>query len=154
MSGILSVLLGTGADGVFNVTSGTGSTSFGKGPTTYSFAGWTTFVVAGSVSNSQYPSGSTFGSSSPSTGTIKGANVRGIVSRDTANGTNATEYYLYLDGDQSAKTFTSITIGGTTVATSSVVATYDATNGYTYVRFTPSSVTATLMTGTKLVVIV
>ena len=153
MSGILSVLLGSGGDAVFNVTAGSGSTSFGKGPTTYSFSGWTTFVVTASPGTAQYPSGSTFGSSSPSTGTLKGGNVRGIVSRDTGNTTNATEYYVYLDGDQSAKTFASITIGGTTVATSSVTATYDATNNYTYVRFTPSSVTATLLTGTKLVVI-
>jgi hypothetical protein len=154
MSGFLNVLLGAGGDSAFTITAGTGSTSFGKGPTTYSFAGWTTFVVAGgSTINNMYPAVSTFGTSVPSSGTLKAANVRGITSRDTANGSNATQYYVYLDGDQSAKTFTSITIGGTTVATSSVTSTYDATNNITYVTFTPTTTAATLLTGTKTVVV-
>jgi hypothetical protein len=153
MSGVLSLMVAIGGNTAFTVTAGTGSVSFGKGPTTYSFAGWNTITGPSTITTAMYP-GATFGSASPSTGLIQGGNVRGITSRDTANGTNATEYYLYLDGDHSTKTFTSITIGGTTVTTSSVTATYDATNGYTYVNFTPSTVTATLLTGTKLVVIV
>jgi hypothetical protein len=143
----------------FNVTVGVGSTTGGKGPTTYTFWGWSAFGVPYSPVHGQGFPDTANGSASPPT--FKGATILGVESRDGGSGgSNAELYYLYLSGNQTAITLSTISIGGTLLSTSSITSAYNNTYSYSPAQpagvtkfvITPSSTTTTLFGTTALAV--
>jgi hypothetical protein len=129
----------------FNVTVGVGSTTGGPGPTSYAFWGWSAFGVPYSPAHGQGFPDTANGSASPPT--FKGATILGVESRDAgAGGSNASFYYLYLSGNQTAITLSTISIGGTLLSTLSITSAYD--NTYSYSPAQPAGVTKFLITPT------
>lgn len=159
MGAIINVFGTNDSTATFNVTVGVGTTTGGKGPTTYTFWGWSAFGAPYNPAHGPGFPDAASGSASPPT--FKGATILGVESRDNgAGGTNANFYYLYLYGNQTAITLNTITIGGTLLSTSSITSAYDNTYGYspaqpagvTKFLITPSSVTTTLFGTTASVV--
>lgn len=158
MSGILSVLVAGGGFAPFTSTFTVGKyqANFGKGPTTYDYFGYTSQLVSSSTTVTAaagFAEATITAGSGSLTPTYKNATVLGVYSQHQSSGSaSADKYFVFLVGDQTALSFGSLVIGGTTLSTSSVVATFNNTfayspaqgSGVTYVAYTPTTVTTTL----------